>query len=275
MISLPRALAATLLTFGAVAASSPAQAAPNHDNIDALTENDAAGQPAKHPIHRGETVSVTLGVVNNGPSTVHGIILDASAFNHIAFPHTFTNCLYWEREVGFTGVDCLFDQDLPPGETYAVEIPVTATDEALPETTYGVDFWFSSESDVKANIGTVEDLATSQGGGKPPTRGTSTPAALAPHDLSAWTPGDLGTAALTLVTESGSPSPSPSETSSPTTTPSTTPPGTGGTGGGDGGGLPVTGTKPAIVATAGTALLTAGATIFILSRRRRRTRFTA
>ncbi|GAB7042733.1 MULTISPECIES: LPXTG cell wall anchor domain-containing protein [Catenuloplanes] len=275
MKTLFRMIGVAGLAVAALTVPTAAQAAVDPPVLGTVTDVDAAGKPVPFPIHRGESVPVTVGVHHYGAQPVNGVLLRIRVVDDLDLPKDFTNCRYF-TDSNLDGAWCEFDTELAAGGTYAAwPFRVAATPDAQAGRVTSVIWNWQPRSTAPLG-GDIDALAAAETGAGTPVAGTETALTLQARELPApATPSSVGFAYPRLVTPSASPSVSPTASPSgspaPTATgtagaPATTPP-PGGAGGGE---LPITGANTAVLAGIGALLVIGGAAGFLIARRRTR-----
>jgi LPXTG-motif cell wall-anchored protein len=272
-------VAAAALAIGVLGLPTAALAADSDTaHLAALTELHPDGTSVQYPIHPGETVPVVAGVVNQGDKGVQGVTVHLRIADDLNLPAEFTNCQYYV-DSNLHGAWCSIDGLVPPVAKYALSpLHVSAAKDATnPGSALIVEFYSKDFTDSQ---GGIEALAKADAGkGTTPQAGTGGTLGLtgAPDLPLPKAPKYIGFVPVKLIVPSSSASSTPTMSTSPTvgastsTSTSTSPaaPAAAGHGANGGGGLAITGSKSAVVAGLGAALLVGGAAIFFLTRRRR------
>jgi hypothetical protein len=156
MRTMVRALGAAAMILGVLGVPSVAHAAEKDPaKLMAAHVLGADGRQAVYPIHQGETVPVTFGVGNLGTEPVDGVVLQVQVPEALSLPREFDNCRYY-----YTVAYCFFDQELAPGETYAVDgFHLSADEDAAvdmwwidPQFSWQSRAWFDSQSTLGPDL---------------------------------------------------------------------------------------------------------------------------
>ncbi|MBL7254032.1 LPXTG cell wall anchor domain-containing protein [Paractinoplanes lichenicola] len=297
------AVVAGVLLSPGVAIANPPGVEPR---FAALSELGGDGKPVSVPVRAGGTAAITVGVAFLANAPASGVTVNVRALSDVDLPRTFGNCVY--SVVGSTKQAwCDIEQRIEFGTGYSLAgFEVGAVPGARADQLPGVFFeWhpLGTRPPVKGLPGTPDPVrgtgpaltlaknsklvvtaAPSNGMAyvhldgaavPPPTpRATPTvPDSTRAPGMPPFTPPPLDddpaltppTTAPTSAPTAPPSSPSATPTPSPTAAVTTEPPPPSGTGGG----LAQTGSKTALFAGAGAAILIAGLVVALIARRRR------
>ncbi|AGL17268.1 LPXTG cell wall anchor domain-containing protein [Actinoplanes sp. N902-109] len=280
-----------VLTGGGTATGLPANPPvdPNTAQLAAVTEKGPETYQTKVGKLGPDTdFPGTVAVRNDGGKTVDGLVLELRlSDNDLSFTTRSSNCWY-ALEDKPDSAWCAFDDTLAADAVKKLATPIATTGATGREEIFkDVRFHWTTKAwaDEHGGIQALTQLAATPGTSA--VRGTGPALELATVAPGTALAGHLAGSTdflLAVWAPGAGPSPSPTPAATPTTTKPATGGGTGdgstgdgssdGQAGGDGGGLPVTGTKTALVAGIGLALLLAGGAGLLVARRRK-TRFLA